>query len=130
MLLNYINVEFSDFLSSLLETWVSVSKQPGGEALFPLIDCFTDVLLAIGVALSQLTDIIKAGLRVKDLFSFFFSDSFRAGYDRYKINIFVQMTRYFTFCHATSPWRNRLARSAVNRKVGGSSPPGDVIFGC
>ena len=25
-----------------------------------------------------------------------------------------------------SPWRNRLARSAVNRKVGGSSPPGDV----
>nr|CUU97470.1 hypothetical transcript [Hymenolepis microstoma] len=22
------------------------------------------------------------------------------------------------------PWRNRLARSAVNRKVGGSSPPG------
>ena len=27
-----------------------------------------------------------------------------------------------------SPWRNRLARSAVNRKVGGSSPPGDGIF--
>ena len=27
-----------------------------------------------------------------------------------------------------SPWRNRLARSAVNRKVGGSSPPGDDIF--
>ena len=26
------------------------------------------------------------------------------------------------------PWRNRLARSAVNRKVGGSSPPGGVIF--
>ena len=26
-----------------------------------------------------------------------------------------------------SPWRNRLARSAVNRKVGGSRPPGDVI---
>ena len=26
-----------------------------------------------------------------------------------------------------SPWRNRLARSAVNRKVGGSSPPGDVV---
>ena len=24
-----------------------------------------------------------------------------------------------------SPWRNRLALSAVNRKVGGSSPPGD-----
>ena len=28
-----------------------------------------------------------------------------------------------------SPWRNRLARSAVNRKVGGSSPPGDDAFG-
>ena len=27
-----------------------------------------------------------------------------------------------------SPWRNRLARSAVNRKVGGSSPPGDDTF--
>ena len=26
------------------------------------------------------------------------------------------------------PWRNRLARSAVNRKVGGSNPPGGVIF--
>ena len=24
-----------------------------------------------------------------------------------------------------SPWRNWLARSAVNRKVGGSIPPGD-----
>ena len=26
------------------------------------------------------------------------------------------------------PWHNGLARSAVNRKVGGSSPPGDVHF--
>ena len=26
------------------------------------------------------------------------------------------------------PWRNWLARSAVNRKVGGSSPPGGAIF--
>ena len=26
------------------------------------------------------------------------------------------------------PWRNRLARSAVNRKVGGSSPPGGEKF--
>ena len=29
-----------------------------------------------------------------------------------------------------SLWRNRLARSAVNRKVGGSSPPRDVICFC
>ena len=28
-----------------------------------------------------------------------------------------------------SPWRNRLARSAVNRKAGGSSPPGHGSFG-
>ena len=28
-----------------------------------------------------------------------------------------------------SLWRNRLAHSAVNRKVGGSSPPRDVMFG-
>ena len=27
-----------------------------------------------------------------------------------------------------SPWRNRSARSAVNRKVGGSIPPGDDSF--
>ena len=27
-----------------------------------------------------------------------------------------------------SLWRNRLARSAVNRKVGGSSPPRDVNY--
>ena len=26
------------------------------------------------------------------------------------------------------PWCNRLARSAVNRNVGGSSPPGDEVF--
>ena len=28
------------------------------------------------------------------------------------------------------PWRNWLARSAVNRKVGGSSPPGGVLYFC
>ena len=27
-----------------------------------------------------------------------------------------------------SLWRNRLARSAVNRKVGGSSPPSDEFL--
>ena len=29
---------------------------------------------------------------------------------------------------STLPWRNWLARSAVNRKVGGSSPPGSDNF--
>ena len=29
---------------------------------------------------------------------------------------------------AQSLWRNRLARSAVNRKVGGSNPPRDEFF--
>ena len=32
------------------------------------------------------------------------------------------------FSSERPPWRNRLARSAVNRKVGGSSPPGGGIF--
>ena len=32
-----------------------------------------------------------------------------------------------TAASALSLWRNRLARSAVNRKVGGSSPPRDVL---
>ena len=31
---------------------------------------------------------------------------------------------YYSSCNHMPPWRNRLARSAVNRKVGGSSPPG------
>ena len=35
--------------------------------------------------------------------------------------------KYFIFKNMQSPWRNRLARSAVNRKVGGSSPPRDVL---
>ena len=38
--------------------------------------------------------------------------------------------QFFIFdkdCHMP-PWRNRLARSAVNRKVGGSSPPGGAHF--
>ena len=30
-------------------------------------------------------------------------------------------------CYQPSLWRNWLARSAVNRKVGGSSPPRDVL---
>lgn len=32
------------------------------------------------------------------------------------------------FLITTPSWRNRLARSAVNRKVGGSSPPGGGYF--
>ena len=35
---------------------------------------------------------------------------------------------YIVGLKCKSPWRNRLARSAVNRKVGGSSPPGDETF--
>ena len=43
--------------------------------------------------------------------------------------------RVYCFVHWTegvraSLWRNRLARSTVNRKVGGSSPPRDVINFC
>ena len=52
--------------------------------------------------------------------------------------LFVQtrlLSGYDAFCQQInciafmrSLWRNRLARSAVNRKVGGSSPPRDVSF--
>ena len=38
---------------------------------------------------------------------------------------FIKYT--FTYNHM-SLWRNWLARSAVNRKVGGSSPPRDGFF--
>ena len=41
------------------------------------------------------------------------------------LNFFIIFSLNFS---TLSPWRNRLARSAVNRKVGGSSPPGDGIF--
>ena len=36
--------------------------------------------------------------------------------------------RFRTATNQLSLWRNRLARSAVNRKVGGSSPPRDEAF--
>ena len=39
------------------------------------------------------------------------------------------LTAIFCHCEQVSLWRNRLARSAVNRKVGGSSPPRDASFG-
>ena len=35
---------------------------------------------------------------------------------------------FLTSFSSRPPWRNRLARSAVNRKVGGSSPPGGEMF--
>ena len=46
--------------------------------------------------------------------------------------VYRRTIRVATFCRHkfadiskfVSPWRNWLARSAVNRKVGGSSPPG------
>ena len=45
-----------------------------------------------------------------------------------------QASLMYTLHHAhptnLPPWRNRLARSAVNRKVGGSSPPRGELFGC
>ena len=46
-----------------------------------------------------------------------------------KWQIILSMKRFNLFvCYDMPPWRNRLARSAVNRKVGGSSPPGGVSF--
>ena len=44
-------------------------------------------------------------------------------------NIYIYIYKYFEFSENNKPpWRNRLARSAVNRKVGGSSPPGGDMF--
>ena len=49
-------------------------------------------------------------------------------------NFFAEMKKLFVGQDLESlvthmpPWRNRLARSAVNRKVGGSSPPGGAHF--
>ena len=41
--------------------------------------------------------------------------------------ITMSFTVSFPGCPYQSLWRNRLARSTVNRKVGGSSPPWDVL---
>ena len=38
------------------------------------------------------------------------------------------MTSIRIFQRSQLPWRNWLARSTVNRKVGGSSPPGSDVF--
>ena len=43
-----------------------------------------------------------------------------------KHQMYSQSTKYKVTIRP--PWRNWLARSAVNRKVGGSSPPGGAIF--
>ena len=45
---------------------------------------------------------------------------------RHFVSFWIKL-RQFTF-FIKPPWRNWLARSAVNRKVGGSSPPGGVIL--
>jgi hypothetical protein len=42
--------------------------------------------------------------------------------------ILIKIIFLFNDYSNVSLWRNRLARSAVNRKVGGSSPPRDVFF--
>ena len=43
-------------------------------------------------------------------------------------DIISLLSNYECSCLHMSPWRNWLARSTVNRKVGGSSPPGDGYF--
>ena len=44
--------------------------------------------------------------------------------------IYVRIGKRFVEEHVKPLWRNWLARSAVNRKVGGSSPPGGVSKVC
>ena len=52
----------------------------------------------------------------------------------YPLSLYLSVERFvliefkkFVVAHKLSLWRNRLARSAVNRKVGGSSAPRDVL---
>lgn len=50
---------------------------------------------------------------------------------RSRKGVFVLSTHQFRMCIAASehpPWRNWLARSTVNREVGGSSPPGGAYL--
>ena len=47
---------------------------------------------------------------------------------RHFVSFWIKL-RQFTF-FIKPPWRNWLARSAVNRKVGGLSPPGGDFFYC
>jgi len=65
------------------EQWTETTRLPGGEVLLSLSDCFSELLRLIGIGLSQLTYFIKNDLEVKDLLSFFLSDSVLACYDRY-----------------------------------------------
>ena len=61
------------------------------------------------------------------LFDLHFSFCF---FNLYSLIFFIRITENWFKSHANQrpPWRNRLARSAVNRKVGGSSPPGGGNF--
>ncbi|XP_065655109.1 alsin isoform X2 [Hydra vulgaris] len=67
------------------ESWGQITKLVGGEALLHIVDSFVDLLNATSTELSQLTEVIRWSLPTKELFSYLFSDSFRAVYDRYSI---------------------------------------------
>ena len=43
---------------------------------------------------------------------------------QFRWNLFLHLYILMYFVHQHLPWRNWLARSTVNREVGGSSPPG------
>ena len=70
-----------------------------------------------------LTYILTINVRTKDTILIAMLKSYY--HDVSPINKVFQIQKFRRFSQL-SPWRNRLARSAVNRKVGGSSPPGDV----
>jgi len=65
------------------DEWTETTGLTGGEVLLSLSDCFSELLRLIGIGLSQLTYVIKNDLEVKDLLSFFLSDSVLACYERY-----------------------------------------------
>ena len=45
-----------------------------------------------------------------------------------KLDQTLTVDEFWLLPNVKPPWRNWLARSAVNRKVGGSSPPGGDLF--
>ena len=94
---------------SSLDTWISFSRfsserKKGGAKTVPLCGWFLACETDFSFKLSPYYFLCLTFLWIQWLGSF------------YRVLVLIQ-----------PPWRNRLARSAVNRKVGGSNPPGGEI---
>jgi len=99
-------------LQPLIQTdsWLTITKSPGGDALLPLVDSFTDLVQNVATALHQLSQAIIFSSSFKQLFSHVFSDSLRAVYDRY--------SRCYSDCMAVGHLRscNKLSLNILSKK--------------